>query len=84
MTKANLNTDLAKLKDLLPHGAQSEIAATTNYSRVYVCNVLNGTEAITEKNIIIIEAAQKLIEASQKEIAQKLSKLNKFLSDQKA
>lgn len=84
MTKANLNTDLAKLKDLLPRGGQKKIAEKTGYTRVYVCNILNGTEPITEKNISIIEVAQKLIESSQKEIANKMLKLNKFLSEQKA
>lgn len=85
MEKQELTKDqLDELKNMLPRGAQNDIAEATGYNRVYVGQVLNGIHELNSKNISIIEAAQKIAEKEVSKINSSINKLNKFLSDSKA
>lgn len=85
MEKQELTPEaILELKRLLPKGAQEKIAEKTGYHRVYVGQVLNGITDLNSKNIVIIEQAQKLAEEEVSKVNSRISKLNKFLSEQKA
>lgn len=84
MKKANIVSDLQKLKALLPRGSNKDIAASTGYDEVYVSNILSGKQELNTTNIIVVEAAQKIAEEAQTLLKSKMKSLNKFLSENKA
>ena len=80
MKQATNIKEILNLKKMLPYGSYKKISLVTGYTDVYVGNVLCGRQEINDKNITIIEEAQKIASASQKSFNKRMDKLNSFLS----
>jgi hypothetical protein len=72
--------NLILIADALPDGAISEIARRTNYSQAYVSRFFLGQYNLSEKNIRILDEADKILETEKAFDIEAQKKLNTLLS----
>lgn len=74
------NQNLKLIADSLPEGAITEIARRTGYSQSYVSQFFGGKYYLSDRNLCILDEADKLLEENKAFDKQAQAKLNTLLS----
>jgi len=74
------NKNLKMIAHALPDGAITEIARRTSYSQSYVSHFFAGKYNLSERNMCILDEADKILEEEKAFDQQAQTKLNTLLS----